>query len=69
LGGTYGDLKVADGSHVRLRGRRRPVLSVGAKTANLFDREHKRAWRERGPWSGSADVVWTTLVCPTRGGK
>src|SRR5260370_22050410 len=36
-------------------GRSRPVLSVGAKTTSLFDREHPRARRERGAWRGSAD--------------
>ncbi len=27
------------------------MLSVGAQTASFFDREHTRAWRERGVWS------------------
>ena len=26
------------------------MLSVGAKATSLFDREHPRAWRERGAW-------------------
>ena len=48
----------------RRGGRRRPVLSMRAKTTSLFDRDQTRAWRERGAWRSSADVVRTALVCP-----
>jgi len=26
------------------------VISVGTKATSVFDREHTRAWRERGAW-------------------
>jgi hypothetical protein len=35
---------------------------VGAKTTGFFDREHAKAWRERGAWRRSAGDVRTALV-------
>jgi len=52
---SYGDLKVADGSRVRLRGSEAAFLSMERRRRACFDREHTRAWREPGAWRGSAD--------------
>ena len=43
------DLKVADGSRVRLRGPEAAILIDGhVGDERVFDREHTRAWREPG---------------------
>ena len=50
-------------AYVAAGGRRRPVLSVGAKTASFFDREDTRAWRECSGWREFAEVVRTSRCC------